>query len=318
MKEGIMEPFTRASGWEPPPVDGGIPQGDMPGDKINIGQEHIRKAGVIFPELLRLLPPVLEASPHGRGVVAVCGGSGVGKSETASILGHYFRALGIGAYVLSGDNYPHRIPAQNDAERLRVFRHAGVRGLVAGGGYGPALSDALRALQAAGRDAGPALIREYPWMEAYQREGRRALAGYLGSQDEIGFAELNGIIARFRDGAGEIFLKRMGRDETALWYDSVSFTGAGVLIIEWTHGNSGRLRGVDIPVLLASTPRETLAYRRARNRDGAPDSPFTAMVLEIEQKQLEKRAPRAKIIVSRDGRLITISQYRRMMAERGG
>ena len=34
------------------------------------------------------------------------------------------------AYTLSGDNYPHRIPKYNDAERLHVFRESAIRGMV--------------------------------------------------------------------------------------------------------------------------------------------------------------------------------------------
>ncbi len=56
-----------------------------------------------------------------------------------------------------------------------------------------------------------------------------------------------------------------------------------MLVIEWTHGNNPNLNGVDVPILLNSTPEETLAHRRARNRDGKTDSPFTTMVLAIEQ-----------------------------------
>lgn len=75
----------------------------------------------------------------------------------------------------------------------------------------------------------------------------------------------------------------MGRTEDALWYDQVDFSRVQVLLIEWTHSSNDRLRGVDLPVLLNSTPEETRLYRRARNRDGRVDSPFTTMVLEIEQ-----------------------------------
>ena len=61
-----------------------------------------------------------------------------------------------------------------------------------------------------------------------------------------------------------------------------------MLVIEWTHGNSDEYKGVDIPVLLNSTPAETLEHRRNRNRDGAVDSPFTTMVLELETGNAEK------------------------------
>ena len=40
-------------GFEYPEVTPDIPHGDMPGDKIEIGESHIAKAKVIFPELLR-------------------------------------------------------------------------------------------------------------------------------------------------------------------------------------------------------------------------------------------------------------------------
>jgi len=107
----------------------------------------------------------------------------------------------------------------------------------------------------------------------------------------------------------------MGRDETALWYEEVDFSDKQILIIEWTHGNSDNYQGVDIPILLNSTPQETLAHRRARNRDGKTDSAFTMMVLEIEQNMLHRQAKKAKIILSKNGELLTYDDYCRLMEE---
>ena len=45
--------------WNPMEVPEVIPQGDMPGDKIEIGKGHIAKANVIFPEVLVQLKEVL-------------------------------------------------------------------------------------------------------------------------------------------------------------------------------------------------------------------------------------------------------------------
>lgn len=61
---------------------------------------------------------------------------------------------------------------------------------------------------------------------------------------------MNAILAAFRSGARSIWLKRMGRTEDARWYGAVDFSEISVLVIEWTHGNSDFLQGVDIPVLL--------------------------------------------------------------------
>ena len=121
---------------------------------------------------------------------------------------------------------------------------------------------------------------------------------------EQDFDELSGIIAKFKSGADTLWLKRMGRTDDALWYEPVDMTGVEVLIIEWTHGNSDHLRGIDIPILLNSTPEETRAHRRSRNRDGKTDSAFTTMVLEIEQGKLDSRAKNAAIILSKSGELL--------------
>ena len=109
-------------------------------------------------------------------------------------------------------------------------------------------------------------------------------------------------------------LKRMGRETAELWYDEVDVRDTQVLIIEWTHGNSDFIEGVDIPILLNSTPQETLAHRRERSRDGKPDSAFITMVLELEQRKLESQAHKARLILSKSGELLTYDEYRHLMA----
>ena len=219
-------------------------------------------------------------------MVAVCGGSGVGKSETASLLSHFFRKMGIGAYTLSGDNYPHRIPRFNDGERLRIFRQGGLDRLIASGGYTKERKEWLLEKMRREEDADKGLVRENPWLSSYIEGGIAALFSYLGTEAEIDFSRVESIVEAFKGGADKIFLKRMGREESELWYDEVDFSDTHILVIEWTHGNSDGYRGVDIPILLNSTPEETLAHRRSRNRDGKTDSPFTMRVLELEQKKL--------------------------------
>ena len=237
-----------------------LPHGDMPGDKIEIEQHHIEKAEKIYPILKGMLTDE-------KTVVCVCGGSGVGKSEIASLLAGMLVTDGLGAYVMSGDNYPHRIPAENDAQRERV----------------------------------------------YAQGGRDALDKYLGSQDEIDFELVSSILARFKAGEPRIPMKRMGRAPGELWFDEVDFTNVSVLILEWTHGNSDLVRGVDIPILLNSTPAETLEHRRKRARDGGVDSPFTTMVLELEQAKIHSQAHKARIIVTKSGEIIDFGEYTRLM-----
>ena len=153
-------------------------------------------------------------------------------------------------------------------------------------------------------------------------------AAHEAGADSIDLCETNGgalpfeveeIVAAFKSGQEEIWLKRMGRTEDALWYEKVDFREVSVLVIEWTHGNSDCYQGVDIPVLLNSTPQETLAHRAARGRDGGTDSPFTMMVLELEQEKLKKQAKKAKLIVLKQGELLSYEEFcERMGMTQGG
>ncbi|MCR5656531.1 MAG: adenylylsulfate kinase [Butyrivibrio sp.] len=290
-----------------------IPHGDMPGDKIEIGDSHIAKAKTVFPILIKYLSEVTAKNPYGRAVVTVCGGSGVGKSEIASLLSYMLEQAGIGSYTMSGDNYPHRIPMYNDAERLHTFRQSAIRGMVDAGDMNADHLKAVQAWQEAGDDANPEHVKENPWFGSYLEAGKKALSEYLGTPNETDFAEVDSILGAFKDGADKLWLKRMGRDETQLWYDEVDMTNKQVLIIEWTHGNTDCMTEVDVPVLLNSTPQETLEHRRSRARDGKVDSPFTMMVLELEQNKLMQQAHKAKIIVSKQGEIISYDDYKKLM-----
>ncbi len=305
------------SDWSAPRISdpNEIPKGDMPGDKIQIGEGHIVKANAIFPKLLETLLPALNKDPNRKVVISVHGGSGVGKSEIGSLLAYYFNCMNIGCYVLSGDNYPHRIPFYNDAERYRIFRTTGIKALVAHGEYTAERKTGLAKLQEIDSDANPECAKEHPWLAIYQKAGREALANYMGTTNEIDFAEVSTIISKFKNGSESIFLKRMGRELKDLWYDEVDFTDTKIMIIEWTHGNNKMLKGVDMPILLNSTPQETLEHRKSRNRDGGTESPFTTMVLDIEQNLLHSQSPHAKIIVARSGEIVSHEKYMELMKD---
>ncbi|WP_312426422.1 adenylylsulfate kinase [Lacrimispora sp.] len=317
--KSIIEKIVESKQWDAPDIPADIPHGDMPGDKIEIGKIHIEKANTIFPKVLFQVLKTLEKSEHQKVVLTVCGGSGVGKSEIASLLTYYFNQLGIGSYTLSGDNYPHRIPKYNDAERLHIFRESAIRGMIKDGIFNEDRFEIIHRFQQEEDDANAAHAKEYPWYKSYLSGGREGLKNYLGTRNEIGFEEIEGILSEFKRGKEKIWLKRMGRSDTELWYSKVDFSRINILVVEWTHGNSDNYQGVDIPILLNSTPEETLAHRRARNRDGSTDSPFTTMVLELEQDMLESQAHKAQLILSKNGELLSYEQYCRQMEEsRGG
>lgn len=75
------------------------------------------------------------------------------------------------------------------------------------------------------------------------------------------------------------------------------------------------MRASIFPYCSTARPAETLAHRQARNRDGRADSPFTTMVLELEQQMLKAQAHKAKLILSKAGEIMTYEQYTRLMAQ---
>ena len=284
--------------WKPPVLPKEIEQADVPGSKVVITEYHIDRAGRIFPDLLDEIEKVKSKNGNGKVVVSVSGCSGVGKSGIAAVLSYYLNDIGIGSYILGGDNYPRRIPEYNDAERLHIFREGGLKGLVKDGEYNKERFQTVHKLQEEGNDADPENIKKYPWYKSYINGG-----------NELAFKEVEDVVDQFKSGAEKIWLKRMGRSNTQIWYDDVDFKDVGVLLIEWTHGNSDCFNGVDIPILIHNTPAETLKYRLLRNRDCGIDSPFTTMVLDIEQESLINQAHKAKIIITPSGDRLSYEEY---------
>jgi hypothetical protein len=191
-KSNISEKIKQKLPWIPEDIRDmdSIPKGDMPGDKIKIGSQHIRKAQIIFPKLLELLIPALDENLYQRAVAVICGGSGAGKSEIASLISYYLNCMGLGSYILSGDNYPYRIPKYNDAERLRIFRKSGIEGLISHGQYIKERHAVLKEIQKSGNDSNPDYVNRYSWLSVYQSAGRSGLKNYLGTTNEINFKEL--------------------------------------------------------------------------------------------------------------------------------
>ena len=288
-----------------------IKTGDMPGDKVQINQEHIIKAEKILNCLLDRYGDQIKGQKNKKVVISVYGGSGVGKSEIGALLADSLNTMGISTYILSGDNYPHRIPKQNDLERERIFYDAGIKGLVESGAYRIERHDLIKKLKKEGSDAESKLSETYDWFKNYYESGKQGLREYLGTQKEIDFQEISAIIQRFKQGEPSIYLKRMGREEEIFWYDLIDFDKTNVLILEWTHGNNASLIGVDIPILLDSTPEETLEHRKKRNRDGKTDSPFTSLVLSIEQELLDSQRHKAKIIMTKKAELLEVEHEKR-------
>lgn len=298
--------IAKSIAWEPPAIDlDAVKTGDMPGDKIQINQSHIDKANAAFPRLLTHL----ESRGSDRLVVSVYGGSGVGKSEIASLLGHYCGLSGFPAYVLSGDNYARRVPMHNDQERLWTYRTGALNAFALDSGFTDEGMRSLQLMWPEMADMNLASDGEPSWMSVYRDAGLEALTDYLGTEREIDFPMANAVIGSFKAGRDTIALKRMGQTTEDLRYENVDLSGIQVLIVEWTHGNNAFLEGIDFPIFLFSTPEETLAHRLSRGRDKNTDSPLISRVLEIEHEKLISQVDSAALILSKDGEVLSPTDF---------
>ena len=276
--------------------------GDSPGDVTQFCEGHVHQVNALFSRVVEEISKCTDE----KIVIAVAGGSGVGKSGVAALLSYYLNENNMKTYTLTGDNYPRRRPFLNDLERTNVFRSAGLKGLVASGQYSKEVHQTLTTMQQQEVDADRSKISEYAWLESYIEAAEVALSAYLGQPAEQDFEQLESILSQFKQGADNIMLKRMGREEFSTYYEEVDFSETKVLVLEWTHSLSKHLKSIDIPVLLCSTPEETLERRKRRNREGDQvDTAFISMVLKLEQQHINSRAYVAKILLSPEGELLT-------------
>ena len=139
--------------------------------------------------------------------------------------------------------------------------------------------------------------------QIYQENGEKGLDAYLGTTQEIEYDRINQVLAKFHAGASVIELKKMGREADEIWYEQTDLTGVQVLLLEWTHGGSEYLEGVDISVYLDSSPEETQARRIRRGRDENAASAFIQLVVSIEGKKLQEQAKQADVSVGKDGHI---------------
>ena len=86
---------------------------------------ELKEAGTLYEKVQKWC----DRNAKNRVVISLYGGSGSGKTTLATALQQYFLNDGTGCYLLSGDDYPHRIPKRNDEERMRVYKETGEDGL---------------------------------------------------------------------------------------------------------------------------------------------------------------------------------------------
>lgn len=102
----------------------------LAGDKISFCAEQFEAAKKIY-EQLEANWSCQKKDSDLKIVVSLFGGSGSGKTGFSRLLASFFQLDGFESLVVSGDNYPKRIPVENDARRNELFVSGGKEALEA-------------------------------------------------------------------------------------------------------------------------------------------------------------------------------------------
>ena len=133
----------------------------------------------------------------------------------------------------------------------------------------------------------------------HEKDGKQALEGYLGTQEEADYNRLNKLIADFKGNEKRLDLRIMDAKDSHVHQDphSVDFSEIQVIVLEgtWSH----LVVGSDVKVFLETDFEKTLAHRKTRARD--PITPFGEIVLKIEQGKLDKLKEKADIVIDTEG-----------------
>jgi hypothetical protein len=152
--------------------------GNMPGDVLHIGDSHRERSETIFPRAIE----AFRRSGQEKFVISVFGGSGVGKSEVGYLLAERFRGEGLPAFLVSGDNYPYRIPAENDRERESRYRYHGLLALARRSDFHQRWTNQLRAPVGARGGQCPGITKHLSLPGDISGGGTKGVGGVSGNR----------------------------------------------------------------------------------------------------------------------------------------
>jgi len=124
---------------------------------------------------------------------------------------------------------------------------------------------------------------------------RRKDIAWVGT-GEVHLDLLDAHLLEAREGAGEVSKPLVIYDEDRITEETMSLTGAQVIIAEGTY--TTLLKNVDSRVFIARNRLETMAARKRRARE-APD-PFIEEVLKIEHAIIAPHRELADFVITRD------------------
>ena len=129
---------------------------------------------------------------------------------------------------------------------------------------------------------------------------------WLGPHKEVNLELLNINLYDAINGANSIIIPRIDYDSNAETFENINIAGVKVIIIEGTY--TSLLKYVDTKIFIDEDYKETLKYRKLRNRGNEVNDPFVEGILETEHKIIAGHKYLADIIITKEYDVIPVEK----------
>jgi uridine kinase len=132
---------------------------------------------------------------------------------------------------------------------------------------------------------------------------RKKDAEWLGPHKEVNLELLNSHLLNAINGAKTILVPQINYDLNSQTTAPINLEGIEVIIVEGTY--TSFLKYVDTKIFIDEDYKETLKYRKLRNRGNEVNDPFVENILETEHKIIAGHKFLADLVITNDYEVIS-------------
>jgi uridine kinase len=129
---------------------------------------------------------------------------------------------------------------------------------------------------------------------------------WLGPHKEVNLELLNKNLNDAINGADSIVIPHIDYDSNKETSKIIGISGVRVIIVEGTY--TSLLKSVDTKMFIDEDYKETLKYRKLRNRGNEVNDPFVEGVLETEHKIIAGHKYLADIVITKNYEVILVEE----------
>jgi uridine kinase len=134
---------------------------------------------------------------------------------------------------------------------------------------------------------------------------RKKNSEWLGPRKEVNFELLENNLVDAINGADSIVISNIDYNTNIETKQTMSLDKISVFIVEGTY--TSLLKHVDTRIFIDASYKETLKYRKLRNRGNEINDPFVENILETEHKIISGHKFLADFVITKDYNVIPIA-----------